>query len=85
MVEVSDTTLRMDRRIKLPRYARAGYGDYWIVNLVDKCVEVYRSPVRDPSAELGWGYADVSVLAPPATLAPLATPTSPIAMSDLLP
>ena len=85
VVEVSDTTLRMDRRVKVPRYARAGYLDYWIVNLVDRCVEVYRNPVADPSATLGWRYADVTVFAPPATLAPLAAPAAPIAVADLLP
>jgi Uma2 family endonuclease len=85
VVEVSDTTLRMDRRIKGPRYARAGYADYWIVNLIDRRVEVYRNPVADPSAELGWRYATVTLLTPPATLAPLAAPNAPIAMADLLP
>ncbi len=77
--------MRYDRRTKGPRYARAGYADYWIVNLVDRCVEVYRTPVADPSAPLGWRYADVAVVAPPATLAPLAAPASPIPVADLLP
>ena len=44
VVEVSDTTLDRDRGIKLRSYARAGLPAYWIVNLVDRCVEVYTSP-----------------------------------------
>jgi len=44
VVEVSDTTLDRDRGIKLRSYARAGLAVYWIVNLVDRCVEVYSSP-----------------------------------------
>jgi Uma2 family endonuclease len=85
VIEVSDSTLQYDRRRKGPRYARAGYQDYWIVNLVDKCVEVYRRPVADPSARLGWRYADVSVLTPPASIAPIAAPAGSIAIADLLP
>ena len=84
IIEVSDTTLSYDRKKKGPRYARAGYADYWIVNLIDQCVEVYRKPVQDPSARLGWRYADVSVLKPPASLTPLAA-ASPILIADLLP
>jgi Uma2 family endonuclease len=44
IVEVSDTTLEHDRRRKGSLYARAGIQDYWIVNLIDRCVEVYREP-----------------------------------------
>ncbi len=75
----------MDRRIKGPRYARAGYADYWIVNLVDRVVEIHRDPVADASVRLGWRYSQVTVLTPPAALAPLAAPNAPIAMADLLP
>ncbi len=83
VVEVSDTTLRADRRRKLHRYARAGYPDYCIVNLVDRQLEVYRRPVADPSARLGWRYADVAVLTAPGSLAPLAAPHA--AVADPLP
>ena len=84
LIEVSDTTLRYDRQRKGPRYARAQYQDYWIVNLIDRCVEVYRKPVTDPSARLGWRYSDVSVLKPPATIKPIAA-TGDISIADLLP
>jgi Uma2 family endonuclease len=85
LIEISDTTLWYDRRRKGPRYARSGYQDYWIVNLVDRCVEIYRKPTADPSARLGWRYAEVAVLSAPATIAPLAAPQNPIAIADLLP
>lgn len=84
VIEISDTTLWYDRRRKGPRYARAGYADYWIVNLIDACVEVYRNPVQDPSARLGWRYSDVSILKPRASITPLAA-TNPILIADLLP
>lgn len=44
LVEVSDTTLRRDREVKLPRYARAGIPEVWIVVLAERRVEVYRGP-----------------------------------------
>jgi Uma2 family endonuclease len=43
-VEVSDTTLRRDRSLKQRLYARARVPVYWIVNLVDRQVEVYTDP-----------------------------------------
>jgi Uma2 family endonuclease len=85
IVEISETSLRYDRGKKAPRYAMAGIQDYWIVNLIDRCVEIYRKPVADPSARRGWRYLDVSVLTPPASIAPLAAPQGPIAIADLLP
>jgi Uma2 family endonuclease len=44
VVEVSDTSLDDDRRLKLPQYARAKIPIYWILNLIDHRVEVYTEP-----------------------------------------
>ncbi|HEU4753780.1 MAG TPA: Uma2 family endonuclease, partial [Armatimonadota bacterium] len=44
VVEVADTSLRRDHSLKLRVYARAGIPTYWIVNLVDRRVEVYTAP-----------------------------------------
>jgi Uma2 family endonuclease len=49
LVEVSDTTLTRDRETKLPVYARALVPEYWIVNLPEQHVEVYREPRRGRS------------------------------------
>jgi Uma2 family endonuclease len=46
LVEVSDTTLADDRKMALT-YAATGVPVYWIVNLVDRQVEVYTSPAAD--------------------------------------
>ena len=51
-VEVSDTTLRRDRRVKLALYARAGIPEFWIVNLEVREVEIYRSPSGDTYASV---------------------------------
>jgi Uma2 family endonuclease len=54
VVEVSDTTLTTDR-YKARIYAEAGIPIYWIVNLVERVVEVYSLPI---SAGQTWGYAE---------------------------
>src|SRR5262245_47816045 len=46
LVEVSDWTLGTDRGLKLTPYARVGIPVYWIVNLVDRQVEVHARPVK---------------------------------------
>jgi Uma2 family endonuclease len=40
VIEVSDTTLRFDRRRKLPAYRRGGVPEVWLVNLPERQVEV---------------------------------------------
>lgn len=47
LIEVADTTLDYDRDVKRSLYAEAGISEYWIVNLVDQCLEVYRQPQPD--------------------------------------
>jgi hypothetical protein len=44
VIEVAHTTLREDRGIMQRMYARAKIVEYWIVNLVENCVEVYTEP-----------------------------------------
>lgn len=44
VVEIADTSLDADRGVKTRLYAAAAIDDYWIVNLVDDCIEVYREP-----------------------------------------
>ena len=44
IIEVAESSLAVDRGEKARLYATAGITDYWIVNLVDNCVEVYRQP-----------------------------------------
>jgi Uma2 family endonuclease len=44
VIEVSDTTLAVDQQIKQLEYAAAGIPVYWIVNLMDRRIEVYTDP-----------------------------------------
>jgi len=44
LIEVSQSTYRYDRRVKLPRYAKAGIPLLWIVNLESRAIEVFSLP-----------------------------------------
>ena len=85
VVEVSDSSLRVDRERKGSLYARAGVDDYWLVNLVERVLEIYREPVADSSAIYGWRYASRAVLGHDASATPLAAPTASIVVHALLP
>lgn len=54
LIEVADSSLLQDGRVKLRVYARARVPHYWIVNIADRRVEAYGSPIN--TAE-GPGYA----------------------------
>ena len=85
VVEVSDSTLREDRRDKGSLYARGGIQDYWIVNLVKGLLEVYREPVPAPEAPCGWKYRLVERYGPEDTISPLARQKAKVQVADLLP
>lgn len=57
LIEVADTSPDDDREIKAPLCAENGIAECWIVNLVDRIVEVYRQPRNGR-------YADVRRAAP---------------------
>jgi Uma2 family endonuclease len=83
--EVAESSVSFDRQHKGSLYARAGLQDYWIVNLVDRVLEVYRDPAPDTAAMYGWRHRSVTPLTPPALVSPLAFPAARIAVGDLLP
>lgn len=84
-VEVAESTLGSDRERKGSLYARAGLPDYWILNLKDCVLEVYREPAPDPSAPFGWRYARRECFDSFAHVSPLAAPGASILVGDLLP
>jgi Uma2 family endonuclease len=85
IVEVAQSRLRFDRRQKGSLYARARVADYWIVNIPDRQLEVYREPRPDPAAPFGWSYGATRALGPGERVAPLAAPAAPVTVADLLP
>jgi Uma2 family endonuclease len=44
LIEVADSTLRYDRKVKMPLYARHGVAESWIVNVRDRRIECYTEP-----------------------------------------
>lgn len=78
LVEVAYSSLQYDREQKLAVYARRGIPEYWIVNLNEHQLEVYRTPTDDR-------YADEFTLQPGELIAPLSQPTQSIAVADILP
>jgi len=84
-VEVAESSLAFDRRRKGSLYARAGLADYWVLNLVDRVLEVYREPIADAAAPFGWRYARVEVFDATARVTPLALPHAGVAVAQLLP
>jgi Uma2 family endonuclease len=85
IVEVSESSLALDREHKGSLYARAQLADYWIVNLVDSVLEVYREPGPDQGAPFGWRYRSVDHLGRGAIISPRALASAPIRVVDLLP
>ena len=53
VVEVAESSLRRDREVKGSLYARAGIADYWIVNLGDRVLEVFRRCWTRPRLSAG--------------------------------
>ena len=84
-VEVTESSLALDREQKGSLYARARVADYWILNLIDGVLEVYREPTPADEAQYGWRYRTVSTLQPADIISPLAAPAAHISVADLLP
>ena len=82
VVEISDTTLAYDWKQKSGLYAAAGLADYWIVNLVDRQLEVHQGPIPDSVWPCGWRYSQRTILAS-AQHASIRSAT--ISVADLLP
>lgn len=67
LIEVADSSLLADRRVKLPRYARAGIRESWLVNLEAGAIERHTDPGQE-------GYREVVTLAHGRRLASTAVP-----------
>ena len=85
VVEVAESTIRFDRGEKASLYASAGVPDYWVVNLRDHQLEVFRDPVPMPGEPYGYGYRTSAQYLTVDTVTPLANPQGIIQVSELLP
>jgi Uma2 family endonuclease len=78
VVEVAETSLARDRGVKARLYAAVRIREYWIVNLVDDVIEVYRDPGPD-------GYARSTRHAPGDSLCVAGFTDVAVRVEDVLP
>ncbi len=76
VIEVADSSLSYDQHEKLPRYARAGIEEIWIVNVPDRQVEVHREPNF-------LNYSSTAILKPGQSASPAAFPDISIPVAEL--
>jgi Uma2 family endonuclease len=87
-IEVSDDSLRRDRTVKKRIYAAAGISNYWIINLIDRCVEVYTEPTGPVNKQNSKpDYRKIRTLRPDESLVVIlgGREVGRIAVRDLLP
>ena len=77
VIEVSDSTLRYDRNVKVPLYARHGVPEVWIVDIPGSQVHFYRSPADGR-------YRDETSAAVPGPTPIMALPSVTVELSSLM-
>ncbi len=85
VIEVSDSTLKYDQSDKASLYASLGIRDYWIINLVERTLEVRRQPIARAAARFGFDYASILILTRGQNASPLVAPDVVLMVNDLLP
>ncbi len=78
VVEASDSTLRADLTGKVRQYGNAGIPEYWVVDIPNRLLHVFREPTET-------GYASEALLTPEDEVRPLAAPDAAVRVADLLP
>jgi Uma2 family endonuclease len=77
VVEVADSSVDYDRGVKAPLYARSGIPEYWLDDVGQQHVTIYREPTPD-------GYAVVRVARRGETIRPVMLPDLEVAVDDIL-
>lgn len=85
IVEVADTSIRVDLTEKAERYATAGVADYWVLDLENRRLIVLRDPEPLPKGLGATAYRTQLVFAPTERVSPLAVAQASILVGDLLP
>jgi Uma2 family endonuclease len=84
VIEVADSSLDDDRTLMSRVYGGGGIGFYWIVNLVERQVEVYSGP-SGPSEPIGYRHCEVYRLDQEVPLVIAGTEVGRIPVEDFLP
>lgn len=77
VIEVSDSTLEYDQKIKVPKYAKASIPEVWVIDVNENLIWVYRSPSH-------LGYQEVKTYRRDDTLTLLALPDITLAVNEIL-
>lgn len=77
-VEVANTSLKGDLTTKAKIYARNGVQEYWVVSIPDRALIVCREPE-------GEGYTNVINYRGNESVAPIASPHTPVSVTDIVP
>jgi Uma2 family endonuclease len=78
IVEVADSTLKKDCEVKDKSYARSNIPDYWVIDVKNRQVHIFRTPTPT-------GYASHLILSDSQTISPLAFPSIVLPISSVLP
>lgn len=78
IIEVADSSLTFDREIKAKAYGRSGIADYWVLNVGDRQLHVFREPAEN-------GYQSEVILAETASISPIEFPAFNIEIQAMLP
>jgi Uma2 family endonuclease len=78
LVEVADSTPKQDCEIKDKLYAQAGITDYWVVDLKNRQLHIFRNPTPT-------GYTSHLILSEPSEVSPLAFPHITLSLTAILP
>ncbi|MCA1992952.1 MAG: Uma2 family endonuclease [Coleofasciculus sp. S288] len=78
IIEVADTSLKFDCETKAKDYAQSGIADYWVLDVSNRQLHVFREPTEN-------GYQSEAILEEGASISPLQFPGCTIAVSEILP
>lgn len=77
IIEIADSSLQYDCKVKAPVYARSGIRDYWVLDVNGHQLHVYRLPSPE-------GYQSQSILVEEVIISPLAFPDCEITVREML-
>lgn len=85
VVEVADSSLNYDTTVKAELYATAGIPDYWVIDVENRQLHVFRDPVPLPEGLGATAYRSHVTLAATDSASPLAVPDRSIRVAEMLP
>ena len=78
IIEVADSSLKLDTEIKAKAYSQAGIKDYWVLDVVKRELIVFRNPTTE-------GYQNRETITEHQNISPLDFPDLEIVVSQMLP